>query len=337
MMAVSRRAFTIVEMLVVIAIIGVLVALLLPAVQMARESARRSRCSNSFRNLALAVQQFEQARNQLPTNQYGQRFGGEFEDSKSWSWLSDLLPYLELGNVYSHAQLPAPAKSIRDLTIKDGVATMGNLQVVPLFFCPSDVMIATKVFAEQTHYLGRQEVLQVALTNYKGVQGANFPEGEYAHPSNPPKLGSDPWQNGDGMFYPMDFQKKRSFANTVKDGLTNTFMIGEDVWNVQRAACGDGAIGLGFAWMHSAEACATGNFPPNVSMHKDGTPLYLPDPPGQCNWQGYNGFRSQHPSGVQFARCDASVVFVRNNVSLPVYHAQCTVNGGPSEGGLQLD
>jgi hypothetical protein len=128
------------------------------------------------------------------------------------------------------------------------------------------------------------------------------------------------------MFYPMDWQKKRNFS-AVKDGLSNTFMIGEDVWNVNRATChGQGIVdqfGLGFAWAHSAEACATGSFPPNLVMpaQPDGTPF--PD----CTWQAFNGFRSRHTNGVVFARCDASVVFVPNNVNLNVFRAQCTING----------
>ena len=54
---------------------------------------------------------------------------------------------------------------------------------------------------------------------------------------------------------------------------------------------------------------------------RDGTP-YLDD-----DWTGHNGFRSKHVSGVQFARCDASIAYVHNHVSLAVYRAQCTVAG----------
>jgi type II secretory pathway pseudopilin PulG len=327
-------------MLVVIAIIGVLVALLLPAVQMAREASRRAKCSNQLRQLGLAVQQFETARTRLPFNQYGGcinsdsppptiPFGGEFEDSASWSWLALLLPYLEQKNTYDQAGIPNKSIEVGANSMTTGGA--GDLNAIAAFFCPSDVMIMTKVFGEQTLYI--RNGLRVGLTNYKGVQGANYPnpilpDGKWKNPSTQSNTPDsfNPWCKGDGIFYPMDWQKKRNFS-AVKDGTSNTFMIGEDVWNVNRATClGQGvtdAHGLGFAWAHSMEACGTGNFPPNLTMppQPDGTPF--PD----CQAWAFNGFRSRHTSGVQFAKCDASVVFVANTVDLRLYRAQCTIDG----------
>lgn len=102
-----HRGFTLVELLVVIAIIGVLVGLLLPAVQAAREAARRMQCSNSLKQLSLAVHNFESARKQFPVNQVGPGValpaGGY--SSGYFSWVVHLLPYFEQGNLYSQFDL----------------------------------------------------------------------------------------------------------------------------------------------------------------------------------------------------------------------------------------
>ena len=85
--------FTLVELLVVIAIIGTLVALLLPAIQAAREAARRNQCSNNLKQIALAVQMYHDARTQFPPGRIG-------VDEFTTSWAFNLLQYLEGGNVF---------------------------------------------------------------------------------------------------------------------------------------------------------------------------------------------------------------------------------------------
>jgi prepilin-type N-terminal cleavage/methylation domain-containing protein len=97
-----QRAFTLVEMLVVISIIAVLAALLLPAVQMAREASRRASCSNNLRNLALAAQNFDSAKNRLPASQtyltlpaYTAPPSLVGAPAAVLGWVHELMPYIE--------------------------------------------------------------------------------------------------------------------------------------------------------------------------------------------------------------------------------------------------
>ncbi len=135
------NGFTLVELLVVIAIIGVLMGLLLPAVQMAREASRRATCSNNLRQLGLAVFNYESARRKLPVNQLGPgaaKSGGGYQ-SGYYSWLVPLLPYLEQTNVYDRFD--------RSIHNGDGnghrISTahpnaLAAATVINTFLCPSD-------------------------------------------------------------------------------------------------------------------------------------------------------------------------------------------------------
>jgi prepilin-type N-terminal cleavage/methylation domain-containing protein/prepilin-type processing-associated H-X9-DG protein len=116
----SRRGFTLVELLVVIAIIGVLMGLLLPAVQMAREAARRGQCSNNIRQMNLALMNYESAKQKFP-------FG---RDDLGFSTHSKLLPYMEQGNVYDRIDFT--------LVFSHANNTVPRGTEISSFNCPSD-------------------------------------------------------------------------------------------------------------------------------------------------------------------------------------------------------
>src|SRR4051812_36171894 len=98
----GRKAFTLVELLVVIPIIGILVALLLPAIQAAREAARRSKCQSNLHNLALAVLNFESAKKKLPVG-----FVSQPSAVEAWGWAVFILPYVEEQALYDRLR-PSP-------------------------------------------------------------------------------------------------------------------------------------------------------------------------------------------------------------------------------------
>src|SRR5665647_1254936 len=123
------RGFTLIELLVVIAIIGVLVGLILPAVQMAREASRRNQCINNLKQMGLAVHNYELAHGSLPagyiTNWYKkQEFG------PGWGWGTMLLPHMEQSALYSSFNF--------DFAIEHPADATARLSYVAVYLCPSD-------------------------------------------------------------------------------------------------------------------------------------------------------------------------------------------------------
>jgi prepilin-type N-terminal cleavage/methylation domain-containing protein len=118
----SRRGFTLVELLVVIAIIGVLVSLLLPAVQAAREAARRATCSNHLRNQVLALTNYHDSHRQFPP-------GHLLQNSLGYSWSSLILPQLEQQSVIDRVDFSVPWKHPKNREISE--------TVLPVLRCPS--------------------------------------------------------------------------------------------------------------------------------------------------------------------------------------------------------
>lgn len=122
------RGFTLVELLVVIAIIGVLVALLLPAVQAARDSARRSQCSNNLKQIGLAILNFESTKKKFPA---GSTSETDDQHGPYWStWSIDILPYLEEPALYSLWDRSVHLENPKNREIKQ--------QRVAAYLCPSD-------------------------------------------------------------------------------------------------------------------------------------------------------------------------------------------------------
>lgn len=136
-----RPGFTLIELLVVIAIIGILISLLLPAVQAAREAARRIQCLNNLKQLGLALHHYENTNRCFPPaytqgsgRQTGVAYGINYPDDgwnglNGWGWGALILPYMELGNLYKSLRIDLPCWATENAT---AVATK-----VPLFICPS--------------------------------------------------------------------------------------------------------------------------------------------------------------------------------------------------------
>ena len=303
-----QMAFTLVELLVVITTIGMLMALLLPAVNSAREAARRTQCINNIRQIAIAANAVTTTHDKFPTGVFGAEHGWG-PDSACWSWLARILPWIERADLYEHAG--CFEKPFRDWDVSNEAAAM----LISLYLCP------TAGNQEARAKLGNFEDSNVllGLTNYKGVSGANWGDdesvGNYDAAQNngqfetlfrnEGKNGSfDGLNKGDGIMWRMDY-KSPVKTGDVLDGLSNTFLVGEDLPDYNQWC----------SWPYSNHAYGTCAIPPN---HKQKNIF---------NWQNTHSFRSAHPGGLNFAYADASSSFVSNSIDMEIYRALSTRNG----------
>jgi prepilin-type N-terminal cleavage/methylation domain-containing protein/prepilin-type processing-associated H-X9-DG protein len=161
----ATSGFTLIELLVVIAIIGCLVALLLPAVQAARESARRTQCMNNLFQMGVAMTLHVDAHGQFPIGCIGHQYippaeaGGEPIPAKFISWNVQLLPYLELPELWSAFDFSLPALDPNNKAV--------GVTVVETFLCPS----TRESELRSTLY----EWKGTAFTDYGGVYGVEGP------------------------------------------------------------------------------------------------------------------------------------------------------------------
>jgi len=194
------KAFTLVELLVVVAIIGVLVALLLPAIQSARESARRSQCQNNLRQLGVAMALHANARGAFPV---GCVRTGAAED---FSWNARLLGYLEQPELAAGLNFSLPAYHPDNTKI-------GKV-VLSVFLCPSTV--EPELTSQTSPWRG------TAFTDYGGLYGVEG-SGRNVDPNDPNPTGQTLREDSLGIaLYDVAVQPKQ-----VTDGLSKTACIAE--------------------------------------------------------------------------------------------------------------
>jgi prepilin-type N-terminal cleavage/methylation domain-containing protein len=326
----TEPGFTLVELLVVIAIIGVLVTLLLPAVQAAREASRRSACQNNLRQIGLALLNFESANEELPVGAKSQKIDIFPYNTYGTSWFVEILPYLEQQSLYDKLdKIGANSGSVL-FNRPNGVVIDGV--VIGTLICPSSPLSATLPVGG----------FQVMLPSYVGVSGAASSETFLETRVNQCCL---PGNNGEisGGGYLIPNQAVR--LNEIADGLSHSVVVGETSDYIYDQAGKPFRIDGGHlaGWIMGTPATGT---PPLYSTF---TPLpawnittvrYSPNSesykrPGIYTDNGPNNpLNSAHVNGVNAITLDGAVFFVDSDVELNLLKQLATRDDGHLKNGV---
>jgi prepilin-type N-terminal cleavage/methylation domain-containing protein/prepilin-type processing-associated H-X9-DG protein len=324
-MLARRTAFTLIELLVVIAIIGTLIAIMLPAVQEARETARRLQCKNNLKQVGLALHGYHGAQGSFPPG-YDSTVGpgGPADDQgPGWGWAAMLLPFLEYDSLHRQIRF--------DKDITDPVNAVARMTTVSVFLCPSDIgetrftvdalNDSSPEFSTPVKDASGTPV-RVAHSNYVGIFG---------NPEITPDPGyllaltdTDRSTAHQGMFC----RTSRVRLKDVRDGTSNTLFVGERSSNLAYATWAGSVTGgqvppkLPDSYGYGAEGA------PVLIFGHTGDASDVPPHTPNSKVNHVDDFWSMHRQGVNFLFVDGAVKNLNDGIDPTVWWALGTRAGG---------
>jgi prepilin-type N-terminal cleavage/methylation domain-containing protein/prepilin-type processing-associated H-X9-DG protein len=286
---ISRRGFTLVELLTVITIIGMLVSLLLPAVLAARGAAQRSQCANNLRQLGIALKAFHNARGRFPAGSTRSSEDGDASGVAGFGWAAYILPYMEEKDLYNQLALPGGEL---DSILKDPAKRALAQHPLKLLRCPGDT---TMWLNENRKFSGaKYGDLAPSTTNYIGNHGTHF-------------VTLDKWLNDKtdpfGVLWPEGY----CTVDHIADGTSKTILIGE---RANRDWAG--------TWVGVRNNFSDGDEGLRQTMGISAAPINSQTPDARM------GFSSAHGGGANFVFADGHVEFLDEEIGYSQIGATAT-------------
>jgi len=305
-MRVRRQAFTLVELLVVLAIIGILIGLLLPAVQMAREAGRRASCLNNLRQIGIAMHIYVDRHHVFPPGYISKPTANRDDGGPGWAWGAMILPEVEQQATFKLVNFSTPVAD----------SSSGNVRTISVasFICPSDGQFEPTV--EVPELATDNVICTMAAASYVASTGTVRPTCRICRDAF------------DGVF-----GRNRAIGpNEIVDGLTNTMCIGERAFRWSTPTLW-GVVPGSKLVDNMIEGRLSGG-PGYVlgTTFKEGFNVEeIVDDPRETGSLA-ESFGSLHPGGANFMFCDGSVCYLRETMDPAVLNGLSTRYGDPKGG-----
>jgi prepilin-type N-terminal cleavage/methylation domain-containing protein/prepilin-type processing-associated H-X9-DG protein len=331
MTRVLRRGFTLIELLVVIAIIGVLIGLLLPAVQKVRESANRLSCTNNLKQLSLAMHAYHDTYSILPTPDVMSRYAVSAE-LYIMGWPAMVFPYIEQGNNISLMNSWCPCRGQSNAidgimpwrlsaAPDNGINPMFN-NTIKVFTCPSSELSPGSPDSYNLSAYGSAapDPRQQGSFHYRANGGSNsvgLVQASYSRQA---------WYTTSGVIYPNSTTK----ITDITDGTSNTLLLGE-------TSTANGRTLLQYGW-GGIQPWTWGVYNYNAGGVDTGKGWLMIDHKIMDAWPiGFHGtgvytnetpMTSNHSGGVNVSMCDGSVRFLTGTTPMQIVGYLATRSNG---------